>query len=156
MPGAGRALDPRFEGEEAVTGRTIRQGVVLATLLMLCLAACSGEATRGSCNSPARSRAGEWKGVTEFGSFAFQVCPGGWKITYYSLEYQIDGAAAPQRLEGRREIAIASDGSFDLSAPEAGVVFQGQFSEDDTRASGRWEIRLPDGGAVSATWAVER
>jgi hypothetical protein len=53
------------------------------------------------------------------------------------------------------ELLIEDDNTFDLSTPDAGVTFRGQFSEDGKSASGLWEVTA-SGETVSEAWAVER
>jgi hypothetical protein len=138
--------------------RSLHRRVLLATAL-LCLAACTAAciaACASGPDNPTQARAGEWRGETELGSFSFTVCEGGKKITAYTLEYEVDGAAETLSLDAGDEVLIDKEGTFDLSTPEAGVVFRGQFSADGKSASGIWEVTAPGGDSVSEEWAVER
>ena len=128
---------------------------VLLAVALLCLAACIAACASGSDN-PTQARAGTWRGETEFGSFSFTVCEGGRRITAYTLEYTTGGTTQALALGGGNEVQIDKEDAFDLSTPEAGVTFRGQFSEDGKSASGVWEITLPGGDTVSEAWAVER
>jgi hypothetical protein len=127
--------------------------LLLATALV-CLAAGMAGCASGSDN-PTQARAGTWRGETVFGSFSFSVCEGGRKITACTLEYTV-GESTMLSMGGGEEVLIDKEGSFDLSTPEAGVVFRGQFSKSGKRASGVWEITPPGGETVSEEWAVER
>jgi hypothetical protein len=127
--------------------------LLLATALV-CLAACMAGCASGS-DSPTQARAGTWRGETAFGSFSFTVCEGGRKITAYTLDYTV-GESKMLSTGGGEEVLIDKEDSFDLSTPEAGVVFRGQFSKNGKRASGVWEITPPGGETVSEEWAVER
>jgi hypothetical protein len=100
------------------------------------------------------ARAGRWQGETAFGSFSFTVCGAGRRITGYMLEYTTAGNT--QALGGDIEVPLDREGTFDLSAPEAGMVFSGQFSADGTSASGVWEVAAPGGETVSEEWTVVR
>jgi hypothetical protein len=102
------------------------------------------------------ARAGEWSGTTEFGSFTFTVSPDGSAITDFSLNYSAGIASGSVSPQSPVEIPIEEDGSFDLSIPDAGVQFRGQFSEDGTRVSGYWEMDIPLAGTFSEEWELER
>lgn len=134
-------------------GGSLHRRVLLAATL-LCLAACIAGCASSSDN-PTQARAGTWRGETAFGSFSFTVCEGGRKITAYTLEYTTDGTTQALALGGGDEVLIDKEGTFDLSTPEAGVVFRGQFSKDGKSASGVWEVAAP-GGAVSEAWDAKR
>ena len=112
---------------------------VLLAAALLCLAACMAACIAGCASdseNPTQARAGTWHGETEFGSFSFTVCEGGRKITAYTLEYTTGGTTQALALGGGDEILIDKEGAFDLSTPEAGVIFRGLFSEDGKSASG--------------------
>ena len=134
---------------------------VLLAAALLCLAACVA-ACASNADNPTQARAGAWHGETEFGSFSFTVCEGGRKITAYALEYAMDGAAETLSLDAGDEVVIDKEGAFDLSTPEAGVTFRGQFSADGKSASGIWAITptgaaAPVGGdTVSEDWTLDR
>ena len=132
---------------------------VLLTTVLLCLATCIAASIAGCASgsdNPTQARTGTWHGETEFGSFSFTVCEGGRRITAYTLEYTTGGTTQALALGGGDEVQIDKEDAFDLSTPEAGVTFRGQFSEDGKSASGVWEITLPGGDTVSEAWAVER
>ncbi len=139
-------------------GSSFYRRVLLASAL-LCLAACVVPCIAG-CSSgsdnPTQARSGTWRGETEFGSFSFTVCEGGRKITAYTLEYTTGGTTQALAHGGGDEVLIDKEGAFDLSTPEAGVTFRGQFSEDGKRASGVWEVTAPGGDTVAEEWAAER
>ncbi len=124
---------------------------VLLAAIPLCLAACaSGTA------APEQARTGIWRGETAFGSFSFEVCAGGGKVTAYTLQYTVGGVTQALRLGiGDQVLIDDEDNSFDLSRPEEGVTFHGQFSADGKSASGVWEITA-SGDTVSEAWAIER
>jgi hypothetical protein len=127
--------------------------IALAALVCPLLVGCGASDPPHGSNALLQVRAGEWQGKTDFGTFSFQVCPGGRKITYYVLDYQVGDVSATLLSEENKEVIVEDDGSFDLSIPEQGVVFRGQFSEDNRRASGVWEMsQVP----LQAEWAVER
>ena len=152
-------------GEEAAPSegdmsraRSLHRRVPLAAALLClaaCVAACIAGCASGSDN-PTQSRVGTWRGETEFGSFSFTVCEGGRKITAYTLEYTTGGATQALALGGGDEVLVDKEGTFDLSAPEAGVVFRGQFNQDGKSASGVWEITAPGGDTVSEEWVIDR
>ena len=129
----------------------------IATLLCLvaCVAACIA-ACASSADNPREARSGKWQGETAFGSFAFTVCEGGRKITAYTLEYTAGGTTQALALGGGDEVLIDKGDTFDLSIPEAGVIFRGQFSADGKSASGVWEITAPGADTLSEDWAIER
>jgi hypothetical protein len=128
---------------------------VLFAAALLCLAASTAACASGGDN-PREARSGKWQGETAFGSFAFTVCEGGRRISGYTLEYSLGGTTQALALGGGDEILIDNEGAFDLSAPEAGVTFRGQFSADGKSSSGIWEIIAPGGDTVSEEWAIER
>ena len=132
------------------------QWMAALTIALFCLGACNGGSVPGSGNSPLQARSGKWSGTTEFGTFTFEVCEGGRKITSYRLDHQIGGTFGSLDSLGTREVEINEDGSFDLSVAEAGVIFRGQFSEDGRKVSGLWEVNTPQAGTVSEEWTVER
>jgi hypothetical protein len=72
------------------------------------------------------------------------------------LRYQAGIASGSMSPQGEIAIPIGEDGAFDLSIEGAGLVFQGQFSEDGRRASGLWEMDIPMAERVSEEWAIER
>ena len=137
------------------------------TLLpLLCLAACLAagmSACASGADNPIQARSGTWRGETGFGSFSFTICEGGRKITAYTLDYRVGGAAKLLTLGGSPEVPIDDEGSFDLSTPEEGVTFRGRFAADGRSVRGVWEVAPPDGGAppdgakvLSEEWALER
>jgi len=128
-----------------------RQAVLVVALL--CLAA-SIAACASAADNPREARSGTWRGKTDFGSFSFTVCDGGRRITDYRLEYTVGGTQMLSLKEGG-DLLIEDDNTFDLSTPDAGVTFCGQFSEDGKSASGVWEVTA-SGEAVSEAWALER
>ena len=130
-------------------------GMALRLSALLCLAACLAACASGSDN-PKKARAGKWQGTTGFGSFSFTVCEGGGKITDYTLQFRVDGATQAVARGGGEEVLIDKEGAFDLSRPEAGSVFRGQFSADGKSASGVWEVIGPDGDTISEEWTVRR
>jgi hypothetical protein len=131
--------------------------MALVALVYPLLAACnSPDPPLHESNALLQVRAGEWQGKTEFGTFGFQVCPGGKKITRYMLDYQVGLVSATLLSEENKEVLIEPDGSFDLSMPDRGVVFRGQFSEDNRQASGEWQMTMAEGEALQAEWAIER
>ena len=120
---------------------------------LLCLAACL-VGCDAVAENPRETRSGTWQGDTEFGSFSFTVCEGGRRITDYMLEYKV--GESPMLSQGSSgEVLIDDDNAFDLSTPEAGITFRGQFSEDGKSATGVWEVTA-DGETVSEEWSVER
>jgi hypothetical protein len=125
----------------------------LLAVALLCLAA-SIAACASVEDNPREARSGTWRGETAFGSFSFTVCEGGRRITDYTLEYTAGGTQMLSMSEGG-ELLIDDDNAFDLSTPEAGVTFRGQFSEDGKSASGLWEVTA-SGETVSEAWALER
>jgi hypothetical protein len=133
-------------------GESLRSRALCAGLL-LCLAALTTGCTADGVDSMA-ARTGRWEGETAFGSFSFTVCASGKRITGYMLEYTTAGST--QALGGDVEVLLGEDGAFDLSEPEAGVVFTGQLSADGTSASGVWEVTTPNGETVSEGWSVKR
>jgi hypothetical protein len=128
---------------------------VLFAAALLCLAASTAACASGGDN-PREARSGKWQGETAFGSFVFTVCEGGRRISGYTLEYSLGGTTQALALGGGDEILIDKEGAFELSAPEAGVTFRGQFSADGQSSSGVWEITAPGGDTVSEEWAIER
>jgi len=131
-----------------------RQWALLVGAL-LCLAACvAGCASEG--DNPREARSGNWQGETGFGSFSFTVCEGGRRIADYTLQFKVDGATQALALGAGEEVLIDKEGAFDLSAPDAGVVFRGQFSADGKSASGVWEITEPEGDTFSEEWTIMR
>jgi hypothetical protein len=127
------------------------RGALFVTAL-LCLAASIAGCAAGGDN-PREARSGSWRGETEFGSFSFTVCQGGRKITDYTLEYTVGGS--PMLLMDRSGEVLISDNAFDLSSPDAGVTFRGQFSEDGKSASGLWKVTT-SGETVSEAWNLQR
>ena len=122
----------------------------LAVLVTAGITACaSGTVT------PKRARSGIWRGETAFGSFSFEVCEAGGKVTAYTLQYAVGGVTQALRLGMDDQVPIDDDNSFDLSRPEEGVTFHGQFSADGKSASGVWEITA-SGETVSEAWSIER
>jgi hypothetical protein len=70
------------------------------------------------------------------------------------LEYTVGGS--PMLSQGSSgEVLIDDDNAFDLSTPEAGITFRGQFSEDGKSATGVWEVTA-GGETVSEAWSIER
>lgn len=121
--------------------------------LLVCLAALTiGCAADGI--DPTAARTGRWEGETAFGSFSFTVCASGRRITGYMLEYTTGGNT--QALGGDIDVLLDKEGAFDLSEPEAGVVFSGQFSADGTSASGVWEVTTAGGETMSEEWTIVR
>jgi len=133
--------------------RVLRAAVLLwlAALVTTGITACaSGTVT------PKQARSGIWRGETAFGSFSFEVCEAGGKVTAYTLQYTVGGVTQALRLGIGDQVLIDDEGnSFDLSRPEEGVTFRGQFSADGKSASGVWEVSA-SGETVSGEWAVER
>lgn len=124
----------------------------MLAVALLCLAA-SIAACASVADNPRETRSGTWRGETEFGSFSFTVCEGGRKITDYRLEYTVGGT---QMLSiGKSGEVLIDDNTFDLSAPEAGVTFHGQFGEDGKSARGFWEVTT-SGETVSEAWNLQR
>ena len=121
--------------------------------LLLCLAALTTGCAADGVDSTA-ARPGRWEGETAFGSFSFTVCASGKRITGYMLEYTAAGNT--QALGGAIDVLLGEDGAFDLSSPEAGVVFSGQFNTEGTSASGVWEVTGPEGNTVLEEWTVIR
>lgn len=136
--------------------RALLQWMAALTIVLFCLGACNGEIAPGSGNSPLQARSGKWSGTTEFGTFTFEVCEGGRKITSYRIDYQVGVTSGMLNSEGTPEVQINEDGSFDLSVAEAGVIFRGQFSEDGKKVGGLWEVNIPQADTVSEEWAIER
>ena len=130
-----------------------RRALMAAALLWLAasLAGCAMGA-----DNPRETRSGTWQGETAFGSFTFTVCEGGRRIENYRLEYTTGGVTQALAPSGGDEILVDKEGAFDLIAPEAGLVFQGQFSADGKSASGLWEIVTPEDGTLSEEWTVVR
>jgi len=126
---------------------------VLRAAVLLCLAAgLVGCASAG--DNPRQARSGTWQGETAFGSFSFTVCEGGRKIADYMLEYKV--GESPMLSQGSSgESLIDDENAFDLSTPEAGITFRGQFSEDGKSVTGVWEVTA-DGETVSEAWTLER
>ncbi len=127
--------------------------------VLLCLAAIV-TAGSGACASgtatPKQARSGIWRGETAFGSFSFEVCEAGGKVTAYTLQYTVGGVTQALRLGiGDQVLIDEEDNSFDLSRPEEGVTFHGQFSADGKSASGVWEVTA-SGETVYEAWALER
>ena len=122
---------------------------------LLCLAACVAGCASNADN-PREARSGTWQGETGFGSFSFTVCEGGRRISDYRLQFNVDGATQALARGGGDEVLIDKEGAFDLSEPEAGLVFRGQFSADGKSASGVWEINIPGGDTLTEGWAIER
>lgn len=125
----------------------------LLAVALLCLAA-GLAACASPADNPREARSGAWRGETAFGSFSFTICDGGRRITDYRLEYTVGGTQMLSLKEGG-ELLIEDDNTFDLSTPDAGVTFCGQFSEDGKSASGVWEVTASS-EAVSEAWALER
>jgi hypothetical protein len=114
-------------------------------------------ATPTPTTSPLEARVGEWSGTTEFGSFTFVVSPDGKKITSLELSYQGGIASGSGSLTPEGEgMPIDEDGSFDLSVPDAQLIFRGQFSQGGTNATGLWEMDIPLTGTLSEEWKIER
>jgi hypothetical protein len=128
-----------------------RRALLVLALLVLAagIAACAAIG-----DNPREARSGTWRGETAFGSFSFTVCEGGRKITEYALEYAVGGSQMLSLGESG-EVLIDDDNSFDLSTPDAGVTFRGQFGADGKSASGLWEVTV-SGETVSEEWALER
>ncbi len=127
----------------------------LMAAVLLWLAASLAGCTPGA-GSPKEARSGKWQGETAFGSFSFTVCAGGRRIESYRLEYTIGGVTQALAPSGGDEVLVDKEGAFELSAPEAGLVFQGRFSADGKSASGLWEITTPEGDTLSEEWTVVR
>ena len=121
--------------------------------LLLCLAVLATGCEADGVDSMA-ARTGRWEGETAFGSFSFTVCGSGKRITGYMLEYTIGGNT--RALGGDIEVLLGTDDAFDLSEPDAGVVFSGKFSADGRSASGVWEVTTTDGETVLEKWTVVR
>lgn len=128
-----------------------RPMVLAAVLLSLaaCLAGCSSGA-----DNPREARSGTWRGETSFGSFSFTVCEGGRRITDYMLQYTV-GESPMLSQGGSGEVLIDKQNGFELSTPEAGIVFRGEFSADGKSATGVWGVTT-SGETVSEAWSVER
>lgn len=130
-----------------------RRALLAAMLLSLavCVNACGS-----STATPKQARSGMWRGETAFGSFSFEVCEGGGNVTAYTLEYTVGEDTKTLTLGVSDKVPIDDqDNSFDLSRPEEGVTFRGQFGTDGRSASGVWEVAA-HGGTVSEAWAIER
>ena len=123
--------------------------------VLLCLAASLAGCTPGADN-PREARSGKWQGEAAFGSFSFTVCEGGRRIENYRLEYTVGGVTQALAPGGGDEVLVGKEGAFELSAPEAGLTFRGQFSSDGKSASGLWEITTPEGSTLSEEWTVVR
>ena len=135
-------------------GNLLRRLALLAAALLslaICIASC-GPGTE----NPLEARAGRWQGETAFGSFSFTVCGGGRRIEGYRLEYAIGGITQVLASGGGDEVLLDKEGAFELSAPDSGVTFRGQFSADGKSASGVWEISTPGGDTLSEDWTVVR
>ena len=130
-------------------------GMALRLGALLCLAACLAACASGGDN-PKTARAGKWQGTTGFGSFSFTMCEGGGKIKDYRLQSEVNGATQAVARGGDEEVLIDKEGAFDLSKPEADLVFRGRFSADGKSASGVWEVTAPGGETVAEDWAIER
>ena len=135
-------------------GNSLRRLALLAAAL-LGLATCIASCGPGADN-PIEARSGRWRGETAFGSFSFTVCEGGRRIEGYRLEYTIGGVTQALASGGGDDVSVDNEGAFELSAPDAGVTFRGQFSADGKSASGVWEIRMPGGDTLSEDWTVAR
>lgn len=133
--------------------RLASRGHVLRAAVLLCLAACL-MGCASAAENPRQARSGTWDGDTEFGHFSFTVCEGGGKITHYMLEYRV-GESSMLSQGSSGESLIDDQNAFDLSTPEAGITFRGQFSEDGKSVTGVWEVTA-DGETVSEEWALER
>ena len=128
-------------------------GRVLQAAIVLCLAACL-VGCASAADNPREARSGTWQGDTDFGHFSFTVCEGGRRITDYMLEYTV-GESPMLSQGGSGEVLIDDENAFDLSTPEAGITFRGQFSADGKSAAGVWEVTA-SGETVSEAWSIER
>ncbi len=133
-------------------GRAVRGRALLAAVLLCLVIFASGCASAE--DNPREARSGTWEGETAFGSFSFTVCEGGRRITDYMLQYTVGGSPMLSQ-GGSGEVQIGDEGGFDLSTPEAGITFHGQFSADGKSATGVWEVTA-SGETLSEAWAVER
>ena len=129
--------------------------MVLLVAMLLSLAVYVNACSSGTA-TPKQARSGIWRGETAFGSFSFEVCEGRRNVTAYTLEYTMGEDTRTLTLGVSDKVQIdREDNSFDLSRPEEGVTFRGQFSADGKSATGLWEVAAP-GGTVSEAWAIER
>ena len=138
----------------------MRQGTLLLRLapvavILLCLAA-SSTGCSSDAGNPREARSGKWQGETSFGSFSFTVCQGGRRLEDYMMVYTTGSGTQALAPSGGDEVLVDKDGTFELSAPEANLFFQGQFGADGQSAWGTWEITIPGGDTLSEEWMVER
>jgi hypothetical protein len=85
------------------------------------------------------------------------VSPNGKGITSLELSYGVGIVTGSVSMTPEGEgMAIDEDGSFDLSVPDAQLIFRGQFSQDGTSATGLWEMNPPFMDTLSEEWGIER
>ena len=93
--------------------------------------------------SPLEARVGVWEGTTQFGSFIFEVSPDGMSIIDLRLHWEAGGGVFRGNFTlTSLPMPINDDDSFKLDLPED-FVFEAQFSDDGTSASGFWEMIKP-------------
>lgn len=101
-----------------------------------------------ACDSaPPETRAGDWKGTTDFGEFTLVVDPTGMEIT--EIEYSFESCSSAiisgsvvlagtlATKDGSPVMIIEDNGSFFIEISGGfSMIFDGKFSRDGTRASG--------------------
>ena len=102
----------------------------------------------GCASAPPETRAGEWKGSTDFGEFTLFVDPSGTAITKIEYSFQscskaiISGGVTFSGTLARKDgspIASIEDGKFTVEVEGSTTIsFEGQFNKAGTRASGTW------------------
>jgi len=104
--------------------------------------------------SPLEERGGVWEGITEFGTFEFTVSPDGTEVTDFDLVYEEGGMTFSVAPQGDVSLPIDEDDFIDLQLGD--TVFEVQFSNDGTSASGYLELEVPMTGNFSEEWEVTR
>lgn len=103
--------------------------------------------------SPLEARAGVWQGTTGFGSFTFEVSPGGQEVINLKLHYEALGGGLKGDITLQDSILpVNENGVFEINAPDS-FVFKAQFGDDGTSASGHWEMIRPI--EASENWTIK-
>ena len=122
-------------------------------LSVLVLSACA--------SAPPETRAGEWKGTTDFGNFTMFVEPDGLSITKIEYSFQscskaiISGSATISGTLARKDgapITNIENGKFTIEVTGLTTIsFDGKFNPAGTTLSGKWVA-----GACSGRWTTTR
>ena len=120
----------RYE-KETQMNKTARKGSVIALLIVLLLAGCSG--------SP-ENRAGRWEATSEFGDFAFVIDETGTMMTHMEHDLECKTGTMTDSFDMRGGPGSdLTDGKISLKRSMAGiplVEWDGKFNSAGTKASG--------------------